>query len=117
MQADCAIDLDTNGYSIPWRLIGETMQVVVCAGRVVIRHAGAVGADHPLCEGRRQRVIDRSHLLGDVGAAHARRRDGAQTPVRVRSGRRRTLVVAPMDHDQLIAMLDRFNAAIVEYKS
>ena len=29
------------------------MQVVVCAGRVVIRHAGTIVADHPLCQGRR----------------------------------------------------------------
>ncbi|AUX78931.1 IS21 family insertion sequence transposase protein (plasmid) [Sinorhizobium fredii] len=40
VQADCAIDLDTNSYSVPWRLIGESVQVVVLAGRVVIRHAG-----------------------------------------------------------------------------
>ena len=31
VQADCAIDLDTNSYSVPWRLIGESVQVVVLA--------------------------------------------------------------------------------------
>ena len=34
------IELDTNSYSVPWRLIGETVQVVVAGGRVSIRHGG-----------------------------------------------------------------------------
>lgn len=69
VRSDCAIDLDTNSYSVPWRLVGETVQVVVMAGRVIIRHAGEVVADHPQCEGRRQRVADRAHLAGLVGAS------------------------------------------------
>lgn len=32
VQSDCAIDLDTNSYSVPWRLIGESVQVVVLGG-------------------------------------------------------------------------------------
>jgi len=67
VRPDCAIDLDTNSYSVPWRLIGESVQVVVLAGRVIVRHAGEVVADHPLCQGRRQRVVDRVHLTGVVG--------------------------------------------------
>jgi transposase len=69
VQADCAIDLDTNSYSVPWRLIGESVQVVVLGGRVIVRHAGEVVADHALCRGRRQRIIERAHLAGVVGAA------------------------------------------------
>lgn len=71
VRSDCAIDLDTNSYSVPWRLVGETVQVVVLGGRIVIRHAGEVVADHPQCEGRRQRIIDRAHLAGLVGAMTA----------------------------------------------
>lgn len=67
VRPDCAIDLDTNSYSVPWRLVGETVQVVVLAGRVIVRHAGEVVADHPVCEGRRQRIVDRAHLAGLVG--------------------------------------------------
>ena len=67
VRPDCAIDLDTNSYSVPWRLVGESVQVVVLAGRVIVRHAGEVVADHPACNGRRQRVVDRSHLAGLVG--------------------------------------------------
>lgn len=33
-----------------------------------MRHAGEVVADHPVCEGRRQRITDRAHLAGVVGA-------------------------------------------------
>jgi transposase len=69
VQADCAIDLDTNSYSVPWRLIGESVQVVVLGGRVIVRHAGEVVADHALCRGRRQRIVERAHLSGVVGAA------------------------------------------------
>jgi len=68
VQADCAIDLDTNSYSVPWRLIGESVQVVVLAGRVIVRHAGEVVADHDLCQGRRQRIVDRAHFVGVAGS-------------------------------------------------
>jgi transposase len=74
VQADCAIDLDTNSYSVPWQLIGESVQVVVLGGRVIVRHAGQVVADHPVCEGRRQRIVDKAHLAGVVGAAGPVRR-------------------------------------------
>ncbi|MEQ9153458.1 MAG: IS21 family transposase [Parvibaculum sp.] len=68
VQADCAVDIDTNSYSVPWRLIGEAVMVTICAGRVVIRHAGEVVADHAVCPGRRQRIIDRAHFAGVAGA-------------------------------------------------
>src|SRR3546814_19371505 len=55
-------------YSVPWRLIGETVLVTICAGRVVIRHAGEVVADHAVCPGRRQRITDRTHFAGVAGA-------------------------------------------------
>ncbi|SFB55198.1 Transposase [Rhizobium sp. NFR07] len=76
VQADCAVDLDTNSYSVPWRLIGESVQVVVIGGRVIVRHAGQVVADHALCLGRRQRIVDREHFVGVAGfegAVHAER--------------------------------------------
>jgi hypothetical protein len=77
VQSDCAVDVDTNSYSVPWRLIGESVQVMVLAGRVVIRHAGQVVADHPLCAGRRQRITDTAHLAGVAGASGAVRREAA----------------------------------------
>jgi hypothetical protein len=41
VQADCAIAVDSNSYRVPWRLIGENVQVVVAEGRVRIQHGGA----------------------------------------------------------------------------
>jgi transposase len=69
VQADCAIELDTNAYSVPWRLIGETVQVMVAGGRVSIRHAGREVAAHAESSGRCQRVVEPGHF---AGIAHAR---------------------------------------------
>ena len=52
VQADCSIELDANSYSAPWRLIGETVELVVAGGRVSIRHAGREVAVHPETTGR-----------------------------------------------------------------
>jgi hypothetical protein len=54
-QADCCVELDTNAYSVPWRLIGETVRVVVAAGRVSIQHRGQEVAVHPETAGRRSK--------------------------------------------------------------
>lgn len=80
VQADCAIDIDTNSYSVPWRLIGETVQVTICAGRLVVRHAGEIVADHAVCSGRRQRIIAREHFDGVAGAHGLTRRTVAESP-------------------------------------
>lgn len=61
---DCAIEVDTNSYSVPWRLIGERVSVTVAAGQVRIRHGLREVAVHAVAEGRRQRVIDAAHLDG-----------------------------------------------------
>ncbi len=41
--ADCAIEIDGNAYSVPWRLIGETVRVDGPGGIVRIHHAGRRG--------------------------------------------------------------------------
>lgn len=64
---DCAVEVDTNSYSVPWRLIGERVSVTIAAGQVRIRHGSRQVATHKLAEGRRQRVIDRGHLEGIAG--------------------------------------------------
>ena len=74
---DCAIEVDANSYSVPWRLIGERVAVTVCAGFVRIRHGSAEVAAHRQAEGRRQRIIDRAHLAGVTASGPARR---AQAP-------------------------------------
>jgi hypothetical protein len=69
VQADCAVEVDGNGYSVPWRFIGESVAVVVADGRVSIRHAGVEIAVHAETTGRRQRIIDPAHFHGVAGAA------------------------------------------------
>ena len=69
VQANCVIEVDSNAYSVPWRLIGESVQVVVSDGRVWIRHADQEVATHAETSGRRQRIVDPSHFHGVAGAA------------------------------------------------
>jgi transposase len=73
VQADCAVQIDANSYSVPWRLIGESVHVTVAEGRVRIQHAGTEVAVHAETAGRRQRVVDPRHFHGVAGAAPPRR--------------------------------------------
>ena len=34
---------------------------------MIVRHAGNVVADHPVCQSRRQRITDKAHLIDVVG--------------------------------------------------
>ena len=65
---DCAVELDTNAYSVPWRLIGERVRVLVSAETVRITHAGVEVARHRRSAGRRGRIVDRAHFAGVAGA-------------------------------------------------
>ena len=56
VHADCAVVVDTNAYSVPWRLIGERVRVVVSGGRVRVHHGRDVVAEHPEHPGRHERV-------------------------------------------------------------
>ena len=67
VHADCAVVVDTNAYSVPWRLIGERVRVVVSGGRVRVHHGPRVVAEHVEHPGRHARVTDRAHLVGVVG--------------------------------------------------
>lgn len=64
VQADCCVEVDTNAYSVPWRLIGETVRVVVAGGRVGIQHGGVEVASHPETASRHQRLVEPMHLAG-----------------------------------------------------
>jgi transposase len=69
VQNDGCVDVDTNHYSVPWRLIGAQVSVVVNDGEVRISHAGAEVARHEQRRGRRERAVDRAHLRGIVVGA------------------------------------------------
>lgn len=61
---DCLVSLDTNRYSVPWRLVGETVAVSVEQHEVRIFHRGELVARHPMCVGRHTLVRDPEHYRG-----------------------------------------------------
>jgi hypothetical protein len=65
--ADCAIEVDGNAYSVPWRLIGERVRITVGSGLVRVLHAGHEVAMHAELRGRHGRVTDDAHLAGIAG--------------------------------------------------
>jgi transposase len=67
VQGDCAIEVDGNAYSVPWRLIGESVRVTLADGQLRVTHAGQEVAVHQRCTGRFERRIDPLHFAGVVG--------------------------------------------------
>jgi transposase len=72
---DWLVSIDSNRYSVPCRLIGQTVQVVREADRWVIRHRGQVVAEHVVLEGRAQLAVIPQHGPG-AAARSARQRYG-----------------------------------------
>lgn len=66
--ADCAVSVDGNAYSVPWRLIGERVRVTVSGAVVRVHHGGCEVAVHAALKGRHGRVVDDAHLAGLVGS-------------------------------------------------
>jgi transposase len=85
---DCVVEVDGNAYSVPWQLIGETVEVTVAAGQVRVRHGSREVAVHALAEGKRQRAMDAAHLKGVAGA---------KGPSKGSSGPRSGPITAPPD--------------------
>lgn len=71
VHTDSCIELDTNRYSVPWKLIGETVTVIVAERQVRVLYAGQEAACHAQSPLRRATIIDRRHLMGIVGAQFA----------------------------------------------
>jgi len=69
VQSDCAVEIDTNAYSVPWRLIGERVRVEIAAGLIKIRHGGELVAEHAVRHGRHERVVQPQHFAGVAGFA------------------------------------------------
>lgn len=68
VHTDACIELDTNRYSVPWSLIGESVTVVAAERQVRVLYAGQEVACHAQSALRRASVIERSHLAGIVGS-------------------------------------------------
>ena len=64
---DCAVEVDGNAYSVPWRLIGESVRVTVAEGQLRVNHAGQEVAVHRVCAGRSERRVDPHHFEGVAG--------------------------------------------------
>ncbi|MDN8618961.1 IS21 family transposase [Variovorax ginsengisoli] len=73
---DWLVSIDGNRYSVPFVLIGKSVQVVRQGGAWVIRHLGAVVAEHPVLAGRGQLSVQPAHGPGAV-ARNARQRFSA----------------------------------------
>ena len=115
VQSDACIELDTNRYSVPWRLIGATVTVLAGEDGIVVSHAGAEVARHEARRGRRERAHParasrrhrRCHRQGDGGAACCAAGVAAAAG-RVRAPVGRSLVMADdILPDPLVAMLER----------
>ena len=64
VQRDLCVEVDTNHYSVPWRLIGEWVTVQVGEDCVSVFHGGREVATHHRTAGRRQWIIDDAHFDG-----------------------------------------------------
>lgn len=62
--SDAFVDLDTNRYSVPWQLIGQTVVVTAVDHVISIVHHGKVVASHPQNFGRYERIKDSNHFKG-----------------------------------------------------
>jgi len=69
VHADGFVDVDTNRYSVPWRLIGTAVTVRISDGQLHVFQAGVEVARHAERHGRRERVIDADHRVGLLGAS------------------------------------------------
>jgi transposase len=66
--SDCTVEVDGNAYSVPWRLIGESVRVTVTEETMRIHHGAREVAMHAVLSGRRQRAVNPAHYAGVAGA-------------------------------------------------
>lgn len=64
---DWLVSIDGNRYSVPCRLIGQTVQVVRQEDRWVIRHRGQIVAEHAVLGGRARLAMLPEHGPGAIG--------------------------------------------------
>jgi len=81
VQADCVIEVDGNAYSVPWRLIGESVRVRIVGGLLRVSHGAAEVAVHARRAGRCQRIVDPAHFRGVAGFGGAVRQAPAAPAV------------------------------------
>ena len=80
---DWLVAIDANRYSVPWRLIGQTVEVVRVGGSWHIHHRGQLVAEHAILAGRHQLSIKPEHGPGAMGRNARQRYSGPEAPDRV----------------------------------
>jgi transposase len=63
---DCRVEFETNRYSVPYHLVGRTVDVEVEGGELIVRWAGQVVAEHRITDGRYRDTQDPGHVEGLV---------------------------------------------------
>jgi transposase len=63
---DWLVAIDANRYSVPWRLIGKTVDVVRVGACWQISHQGKLVAEHEILTGKHQLRVDPAHGPGAV---------------------------------------------------
>jgi len=77
---DYMVSVDTNRYSVPFTLIGQSVEVVRRAGQLLIFHGGALVAEHSELPGHHQLRILPEH--GPGASARTARRIPSTRPLR-----------------------------------
>ena len=101
---DWLVTIDTNRYSVPWRLIGATVEVFRVGGDWLMRHRGAVVAEHAVLEGRYELSVKPEHGPGAV-ARNARTRYAETT---------RLVSLEPAAVGERLSVVERRDLAIYE---
>ena len=100
---DWLVSIDANRYSVPFRLIGKTVEVVREGDRWMIRHRGKVVAEHPVLAGRAQLSVRPEHGPGALARnARSRYADTAGRPPMPESAGRDVQVRDLTVYDQLL---------------
>jgi hypothetical protein len=68
VHTDACIEVDSNFYSVPWHLIKASVTAQMIEGEVKIFYSGQEVAKHRKGLGRRERIIEPTHLKGIVGS-------------------------------------------------
>jgi transposase len=77
---DYLVSVDTNRYSVPFTLIGQTVEVQRRAGALRFLHRGGLIAEHPELPGRHQLRILPEHGPGAIARTTRQRRSTGPTP-------------------------------------
>jgi hypothetical protein len=98
---DWLVSIDGNRYSVPFMLIGKSVQVVRQGGTWVIRHRGAVVAEHAVRAGRGQLSVKPEHGPGAAARNVRQRFSAPRTAATVVDQSRQVEVRDPAVYEQL----------------